>query len=174
VAVEAPKEPIKVDISMRLDIYQHVQKDIDSIEDYIMGSSPAPVSAAKDKQSFLGVFLTNAYAEDGLSPEVQQAATMRKGRLSTLASWESKGVIGENKMGLVEIRNQGAADNSARELVNAENSNRMSIYRAVAEKNGTSVASVQELYAKRLQNDAPAGTPIEVVDASGSSSWVTK
>ena len=31
VRVEAPKEAIKVDISMRLDVYQHVQKDIDEI-----------------------------------------------------------------------------------------------------------------------------------------------
>jgi len=27
VQVQAPKEPIKVDISMRLDVYQHVEKD---------------------------------------------------------------------------------------------------------------------------------------------------
>jgi hypothetical protein len=38
VRVEAPKEAIKLDISMRLDIYQHVAKDIDAIEDIVSGS----------------------------------------------------------------------------------------------------------------------------------------
>ncbi len=39
VRVETPKEGIKVDISMRLDIYQHVSKDIDDIESMVSGRS---------------------------------------------------------------------------------------------------------------------------------------
>ena len=38
VRMKAPKEPIKVDISMRLDIYQHVQKDIEAIENIVSGA----------------------------------------------------------------------------------------------------------------------------------------
>ena len=38
VMVQAPKEPIKVDISMRLDVYQHIQNDIDDIESIVSGS----------------------------------------------------------------------------------------------------------------------------------------
>ncbi|MDD5729736.1 MAG: hypothetical protein PHN57_01210, partial [Candidatus Omnitrophica bacterium] len=45
VRVEAPKEPIKVDISMRLDIYQHVTKDINDIENIVTGSE------GKDKKA---------------------------------------------------------------------------------------------------------------------------
>ena len=37
VQVNAPKEPIKMDISMRLDVYQHVVKDIDDIESIVAG-----------------------------------------------------------------------------------------------------------------------------------------
>jgi uncharacterized protein YdbL (DUF1318 family) len=175
--VQAPKDPIKVDITMRLDVYQHVQKDIDDIESIVSGAKPADTekSATKDNQSLLGCFLSDAYAEDGLSPAVQQAALSRRGRLSDLASWESKGVIGENKLGLVEIRNAGAADSSVGQLVQAENSNRMVIYQSIAQKNGTSVEEVQKMYAQRLQNDASPGTPIEVVNEStGNSEWKIK
>jgi len=174
VSVQGSKEPIKVDITMRLDIYQHVQKDIDDIESIVSGGAKEKVQT-KDNQSFLRFLLKNAYAEDGLSPKVQEAALSRRGRLSDLASWESKGVVGENKLGLVEIRNAGAADSSVGQLVQAENSNRMVIYQSIAEKNGTSVEEVQKIYAQRLQNDAPSGTPIEVLDQStGQYTWKVK
>ncbi|MDP2911312.1 MAG: hypothetical protein Q8N76_03140, partial [Candidatus Omnitrophota bacterium] len=42
VRVEAPKDPIKLDISMRLDIYQHVAKDIDAIEGIVSGNETKP------------------------------------------------------------------------------------------------------------------------------------
>jgi len=173
-SVQGPKEPIKVDITMRLDIYQHVQKDIDDIESIVSGGAKEKVQT-KGSQSLLGFFLRSAFAEEGLSPQVREAATMRGDRRPELFSWESKGVIGENKLGLVEIRNTSAADASVGQLVQAENSNRMTIYQSVAQKNGTSVEEVQKIYAKRLQNDAPTGTPIEVLDEStGTASWKIK
>jgi uncharacterized protein YdbL (DUF1318 family) len=163
--VQAPKEAIKVDISMRLDIYQHIAKDIDEIENIVAG---------KDKGGFMFGFVGSAFAEEGLSPEVERAALSRKDRRPELFSWEEKGVVGENKSGLAEIRNSAAADSSVRQLVNAENSNRMVIYRGVAAKNNSSVEEVQRLYAKRLQEHAPSGTPIEVLNASGNYEWQTK
>jgi uncharacterized protein YdbL (DUF1318 family) len=173
VQVSAPKEPIKVDISMRLDVYQHVEKDIDDIEDIVSGGSQEPES--KIGPNLLGFFVTEAYADDGLSFEVEQAALSRRARLSELHSWLSKGVLGENKSGLVEIRNSSQADSSVQALVNAENSDRMVIYKGVANKNGTSVEEVQKLYAKRLQDDAPSGTPIEALnESSGSYQWKVK
>ncbi|OGX19083.1 MAG: hypothetical protein A3K83_02890 [Omnitrophica WOR_2 bacterium RBG_13_44_8b] len=174
VRVEAPKDPIKVDISMRLDIYQHVAKDIDEIENIVSGSKDKPQS--KNGSSLLGYFVTFAYAQDsGLSPEVEQAALRRKDRRTELATLEGKGTVGENKSGLVEIKVPEQSDASAESLVNAENNDRMVIYEAVARKNGTSVAEVQKLYAKRLQQDAPTGTPIEVLnESSGAYEWKIK
>ena len=175
VRVEAPKEAFKVDINMRLDVYQHVEKDINDIESIVSGGKAPEKSVAKDKQSLLSSFITCAYAEDGLSPEVEQAALSRKGRYSELTSLEEKGIVGENKLGLVVVRNPGAADASVEKIVSAENSNRMDIYQAIAKKNGTSVEEVQKLYAKRLQRDVVSGTPIEVLNEStGQYSWQTK
>lgn len=167
------KDPIKMDISMRLDIYQHVEKDIDAIESIISG--PEDNKKAADEQSFLGIFVSEAYALEGFNPEVEQAALRRKDRLVELSSWEAKGIIGENKKGFVEIRNSQVPDPPLSQIVSAENSDRMIIYRSIAEKNGTLVAEVQKLYAKRLQEKAPSGTPIEVVSQeTGIAEWKTK
>jgi len=173
VRVEAPKEPIKVDISMRLDIYQHVQKDIDSIEDIVSGSPKE--AKPSGKQSLLDYFVGAAFAQEGLSPEVEQAALRRKDRLAELVSWQEKGVIGENKSGLLEIRKREAANASLDELVNAENKDRMVIYKALAQKNQASIEEIQKPYAERLQGKAPSGTPIEVFNASaGAYEWKIK
>jgi len=156
VSVQAPKDPIKVDISMRLDIYQHVQNDIDEIENMVTGSA----GSSKGPRSFLRNFLvTEAYADEGLSPEVRQAALRRKERYSELVALEEQGIIGENKSGLIEVRKVGA---KIAFPITEENNDRMIIYQAVAEKNGSPVGEVQKIYAKRLQSHAPSGTPIEI------------
>ncbi|OGW75712.1 MAG: hypothetical protein A2Z72_03315 [Omnitrophica bacterium RBG_13_46_9] len=165
VKVQSPKEPIKVDITMRLDVYQHVQKDINSIEDIVTGADKG--QKVPGQQSFLYRFVETAYAQE-LSPEVEQAALRRKDRRGELISLEQAGTVGETSLGLVVIR--GSADASAEKIVNAENSDRMVIYNEIASKNGTSVKDVQKLYAERIQKDAPSGTPIEV----GSGNWQIK
>jgi uncharacterized protein YdbL (DUF1318 family) len=173
VSVQAPKDPIKVDISMRLDIYQHIKNDIDDIENMVTGSSPKPKT--QGPQSFLNIFVSQAYAAEDLSSEVQAAALRRKDRRDQLISLAEKGIIGENKSGLLVIRLSDKTDASATKLVNEENRDRMIIYQSVAQKNGSSVEEVQKLYAKRLQQDALAGTPIEVFDnARGSFEWTIK
>ena len=172
VRVEAPKEPIKVDISMRLDIYQHVKKDIDTIEDIVTGS---PGNAKpSEKQSLLDLFFTNAYAQD-LSPEVEEAALRRKERLFRLVPWMQEGVIGENKVALLEIRKKEAASAAIQELIKEENKDRMVIYAALAQKNQISVEEMQKIYSEKLQGKAPSGTPIEVFNtSSGAYEWRIK
>jgi len=149
VRVEAPKEAIKLDISMRLDIYQHVAKDIDAIEDIVSGAAEKKPGAKQG--SMLDILVPEAYAQEGLSPEVEQAAYSRRDRKPQLAALEESGVAIENNLGLVEIK--GGADSSARALVDAENNDRMIIYRAIAAKNGISIQEVQEMYAKKLQEN---------------------
>ena len=173
VLVQAPKEPIRVDISMRLDIYQHIEKDIDEIENIVSGSSEKPQSKANPNK--LNFFVKETYADEELSPQVEQAALRRRDRRSQLFSWEEKGVVGENKVGLAEVRILDQVNDATQKLIEAENSDRMLIYQAVAVKNGTSVEEVQKLYAKRLHADSPSRTPIEVFnEANGSYEWKIK
>ena len=173
IRVEAPKEPIKVDISMRLDIYQHIQKDIDAIEDIVSGSPKE--AKPSEKQSLLDYCIVPTYAQEVLSPEVEQAALRRKDRLAELSSWQQKGVVGENKSGLLEIKNALTSDDYLKGLVKAENNDRMIIYRYISQKNNTSLEEVQKMYANRLQKDAPSGTPIEALnESSGTFEWKVK
>jgi uncharacterized protein YdbL (DUF1318 family) len=173
VRVEAPKEPIKVDITMRLDVYQHVQKDIDAIEGIVSGSEKP--TQPSDKQSLLNYLIFNAYAQEDLAPDVKEAALRRKDRVSELVSWQEKGVIGENKSGLLEIRNSNASGVSLEQLVKAENEDRMIIYKALAAKNNTTIEEIQKIYAGRLQEKASQGTPIEVLNQStGAYEWKVK
>jgi len=169
IRVEAPKESIKLDISMRLDIYQHVAKDIDVIEDIVN----EPV---KGKQgSKLDLFIKDAYAQEPLSPEVEQAAYNRRDRNPILDTWEEKGVIGENKLGLVEVRDPRRADSSVNSLINRENSDRIIIYNAIAIKNNISFEEVQKMYAKKLQDRVNSGTPMEILnEATGQYEWKIK
>lgn len=172
VRVEAPKEPIKIDISMRLDIYQHVEKDINAIEDIVSG--PQNKNKPSNNHSFLSYFIKDVYAQN-FNPEIEEAALRRKDRRQDLISWQEKSVLGENKSGLVEIRDSRSAADSLRQLVDIENKDRMIIYQALAKKNGTSVEEVQKIYAKRLQTDAPPGTPIEIFNSAASNyEWKLK
>lgn len=174
VNVGGSKEPIKVDIAMRLDIYQHVQKDIDSIENIVVGDKTKPEKKAGN-QSFLDCLQLNAYAQEGLSPDVEQAALRRKDRRDILSSWEAKAVVGENKAGLVEVRNAGLADSSVDGLVKAENADRVLIYRSLAQKYGETLEQIQKVYAEKLVDQAPSGTPIEVLSGSTNSyEWKVK
>jgi len=172
VSVQAPKEPIKVDISMRLDIYQHVQQDINAIENIVSGAASEAKDTGGQSMFFTGV--SCAYAQGAnLSPEVEQAALRRKERVSELNQWQQKGVIGENRLGLLELRDKSASS-SVEQLIQVENADRMVIYRQLAQKNNASLESIQKVYAQRLQQDAPAGTPVEALQADGTYQWKNK
>lgn len=172
-SVQGSNVPIKVDISMRLDIYQHVEKDINSIEDIVSGAKDKKKTG--DLQSFFNLIVTSAFAQEGLNPEVEQAALRRKDRIDKLYGFESDGIIGENKMGQVEVRDPSRAVGSVKEIIDGENNDRLVIYKSIAAKNSTSVEEVQKLYAKRLRNDAPSGTPVEVLNEStGVYEWKVK
>lgn len=169
VSVQAPKDPIKVDISMRLDIYQHVQQDITQIEGLVSGEKDKP----GDKRGSLEMFVSCAYAQEGLAPEVEQAALRRKERLQELHALEARGAVGENKSGMAQAR--GSLGSSEKQLLDWENGDRMIIYKSVAAKNNISIEEVQKLYAQRLQGDAPAGAPVELLnEASGAYEWKIK
>jgi uncharacterized protein YdbL (DUF1318 family) len=152
---------------MRLDIYQHVAKELDNIENIVSGS--------KDKGSLLNILVTDACAQGSMSPDVEKAAFSRKDRRPALLALEEKGIVGENKSGLVQIMPGQNADAAANALVGQENNDRMVIYRSVAANNGASLDEVQKINAKRLQSDAPSGAPIEVLnEQSKAYEWKVK
>ena len=159
VQVDAPKDPIKMDISMRLDVYQHVVKDIDDIENLVSGEKSSAAKKLSD------IIIPPAHADD-LDPAVRDAALRRKDRLAQLSALESSGTVGESKSALLTPKGAGAPN----DLISQENDDRLIIYRSIATQNGTALEEVQKLYAQRLQANAPSGTPIETPNGE----WTTK
>jgi uncharacterized protein YdbL (DUF1318 family) len=156
------KDPIKVDVTMRLDIYQHVAKDVAAIEDLITsGSEKKDAKASPKSLSWLGV--AEVYAQDDLEgsypSDVQAAIERRKARRQELLALESEGAVGENALGFVVVKKAGAAS-----LVEEENNDRRMIYQYVASKNQAGVDNTGRVFAKRIQEDAPQGTPLEGPD----------
>lgn len=165
------KDPIKLDVTMRVDIYQHVAQDANAIEDMI--SAPAGnKTVSSDKTSWLVLGVSEAFAqEEGAFPApVQAAIDARKSRRPELVSRESDGVVGENARGYVEIRDRAAADSATEALVSDENKDRRVIYDHVAQKNNTDSAETGVVFAERIQKDAVSGTPVQ--DPSGT--WMIK
>ena len=119
--------------------------------------------------------VTDAYAQEGFSSEVETATNSRRDRRADLMALEIKGVVGENKSGLVQIMPGHDADSAANAMVAQENKDRMVIFNSVAAKNGQPMVDIQTMNAKNLQCDASTGTPIEVLNAQGSAyEWKVK
>lgn len=160
------KDPIKVDVTMRLDIYQHVAKDVAAIEDLVAsGTEKKDVKALSKGLSWFGV--AEVYAQDDLEgsypSDVQTAIERRKERRQELFALESEGAIGETASGYVVVKKGDALS-----LVEEENKDRRMIYQYVASKNQASIDSTGRVFAKRIHEDAPLGTPLESSDGQWS------
>lgn len=159
------KEPIKVDINMRVDVYQHVVKDIDSINDEIYGEDE------KELNFLFG--LQSVYAET-LNP-MKDAIKRRKARAKDVKGYSAKGYIGENRKAYLQMLESAPSDlkSKIKSLIKEENADRKVIYEAIAEKNNTGVSGVQEISFKDDYKRAPSGYWFEAMQG-GAYEWIQK
>jgi uncharacterized protein YdbL (DUF1318 family) len=143
-------QPLKVDINMRVDVYQHVAKDVESIQDQIYGSTPKQINAI--------LLMNEAYAQE-YSADVTAAIERRRGRIGTIDKYFAKGYIGENKDAYLQYVAKGLlADlkNTVESIIAEENADRSAIYKAIAQKNGVDVSETAKVFFdddyKRAQN----------------------
>jgi uncharacterized protein YdbL (DUF1318 family) len=162
VSVQTP-EPIKVDINMRVDVYQHVVKDVESINDQIYGPQN------KELNSLFG--LGTAYAQD-LSAQASEAIARRRSRVSKIEEYFSKGYIGENRKALLEIVGDVPADikSQVKDVINQENKDRDILYQEIANKNNTDISGIREVSFKEDYERAPSGYWFQ----TGSGKWAKK
>lgn len=90
-------------------------------------------------------------------------------RIATVATLKSDKSIGENNAGFLEVLKAGAPA-ATREVVDAENADRRTVYAAIAAKTGTSAAAVGRQRAKELAERSAAGLMIQREDGT----WVEK
>ncbi|MCK4912185.1 MAG: DUF1318 domain-containing protein [Candidatus Omnitrophica bacterium] len=159
VSVET-KNPIKVDINMRVDIYQHVVDDVEDINDQIYGSS-------NEKLNFLFGF-EEVYAAD-LSGAASEAISRRKKRAGSIEAYFGKGYIGENKHALLESRGDAPEEEGAKikQMISEENKDRDAIYKAVADKNGSDVSFVRKASFESDYKRALSGYWFQILDGGG-------
>ena len=160
------KEPIKVDVNMRVDIYQHVVKDVQSINDQIYGGNEQQLNSL--------FFIQTAYAQEAASSP-DAAIARRKGRFKEIEQYFIMGYIGENHNALLEIRSEIPTQEKARVMkaVQDENADREIIYAATAKKNGVDVNEIRKVFYDDDYKRALGGFLYEV-SQNGRYVWVEK
>ena len=119
--------------------------------------------------------VTDACAQGAAGGDVEAATNDRRERRADLYILEQKGVIGENKSGLIQVMPGHSDDAAAKAMVAQENNDRMLVFNSVAAKNVQPMVDIQTMNAKNFQCDVPSGTPIEVPNAQGSAyEWKVK
>ena len=129
-------KPLKVDIKMKLDVYQHDPKD-----------------AAKK---------TDAQASD--DPE-----TARRSRLGEIQALKNSRLVGENRAGLLEIRNQPAGEygDYVRKTVAAENADRGKLMQKLAKDRGVPLAEIERSQAALFRQSSFTGEWYEEEEGGG-------
>lgn len=150
-------QPLKVDINMRVDVYQHVVQEVESIEDQIYGSPE------KKTNSFS--FIREVYADDGGS--VAGAIERRKQRVGQIEEYFQQGYIGENKDAYLQVLPSNVPQEKLSgigELIQAENQDREILYQETARKTNATLSQVQKASFADRYRRAGSGFWFEIYD----------
>lgn len=159
-------QPLKVDINMRVDVYQHVAKDVESIQDQIYGTSQKQMNAI--------MFMEEAYAQE--SSTMEEAIERRKARRDIIEDYLNRGYIGENKDAYLQVFSNSIPYDKQGMVVSAtkdENNDRKIIYKAIADKNSVDVSQTRKVFFDDDYKRAPKGYWFEVYEG-GKYIWKQK
>ena len=137
------EKPIKVDIKMKMDVYQHESKE---------GLRKAEVRAPDDPES------------------------ARRSRLGEIQALKNSRIVGENRAGLLDIRNQPAGEygDFVRKTVESENADRRKLMDKLAKDRGVPLAEIERSQSALFRQSAFAGEWYEQADGSGAFVWQQK
>ena len=144
----ATTEPLKVDIDVRLDVYQH--------------QAPAPKVAAPSPTPAAGTSGT--------------AGIRRRSRMADIQNFKNQRLVGEGRDGLLVIRSNPEGDYGEylRRTVEAENADRMELMKALAETQKQSLPEIQAQQGKAWRDRSFKGEWIEIPKPEGGWEWVQK
>jgi uncharacterized protein YdbL (DUF1318 family) len=142
----ATSDPIKVDINMRLDVYQY--------------SSPTTKKAAGPQATPAAV-----------TPEAR-----RRNRMADIQQFKNERLVGEGHEGLLVIlkKPEGEYGDYLRVAVEEENADRMDLMKSLAEGEKTSLPEIQAKQAELWRNRSFKGEWIETQTIDGSWKWMQK
>jgi len=140
----ATPQPIKVDIAMRLDVYQHA-KEASKKSTSSVPTSIDPAEARRNRMADIQTF--------------KNSRLVGEGRDALLA---------------IRVETPGDYGDFIRKTVDAENADRMTLMKSDAEKQKTSLPQIQTKQASLAAKLAFKGEWIEVVKDDGSAEWIQK
>jgi len=140
----ATPQPIKVDIAMRLDVYQHT-KEASKKSTSSVATSIDPAEARRNRMADIQTF--------------KNSRLVGEGRDALLA---------------IRVETPGDYGDFIRKTVDAENADRMALMKSDAEKQKTSLPQIQTKQASLAAKLAFKGEWIEVVKDDGSAEWIQK
>ncbi|MEI8292482.1 MAG: DUF1318 domain-containing protein [bacterium] len=140
----ATPEPIKVDIAMRLDVYQH------------------PKEATK-----------NTEAWHPLNSDPDESRRNRMADIQTLKNSRLVGE-GHDALLAIRVDTPGGYGDFIRKTVDAENSDRMALMKVEAERGKTSLPKIQAKKASLAAKLAFKGEWIEISKDDGTQEWIQK
>jgi hypothetical protein len=140
----ATPQPIKVDIAMRLDVYQHA-KEASKKSTSSVATSTDPVEARRNRMADIQTF--------------KNSRLVGEGRDALLA---------------IRVETPGDYGDFIRKTVDAENADRMALMKSDAEKQKASLPQIQTKQASLAAKLAFKGEWIEVVKDDGSAEWIQK
>lgn len=114
-------------------------------------------------------FAQGTYDIKEMTPAVKAALDGRKDRFDQLRELKSKGMVGENNRGYVEVLENNA---QAESLADAENADRKFIYKAIEQQNNltNAMGAIEKVFAQVQRDKAMPADKIQ--DENGN--WVSK
>ena len=140
----ATPQPIKVDIAMRLDVYQHAKEAAKK-------STPVPTASA-----------------DPAGTRRNRMADIQTFKNSRLVG------EGRDALLAIRVETPGDYGDFIRKTVDAENADRMVLMKSEAEKQKTSLPQIQAKQASLAAKLAFKGEWIEIIKSNGTAEWIQK
>lgn len=167
----ATTEPIKVDIAMRLDVYQYSSTNTPKTGQVVVTKAPdaAQTPATNATTSTNVITKSEVPSATAGSPE-----TRRHNRAADIQKYKNDRMIGEGHNGLLFVVTDNLPkDDSAhliRNAVNAENLDRMDVMKKDADEQKISLPTIEAKQGELRKNSAFKGEWIEIQDDKGK--WV--
>lgn len=147
----ATPEPIKVDINVRLDVYQHDAEDTAAAEETAATPTPSdPVASTPESR--------------------------RRNRMADIQNFKNSRLIGEDRHGLLAVLDEPPGDYGeyVRRIVAEENEDRMGLMQEMAETQRRPLPEIQEEQAAIWRTRSFKNEWIEVPGEDGAYRWEPK
>ena len=141
--------PLKVDVTMRVDIFQHARQTADDT-----GETPAQPQASA----------------------TEPIESRRRDRMAEIQRFKNSRLVGENRYGLLTIREvpTGPYGQRLKETVDAENADRKALMKALAAEHSVAQSRIEADQAALWRDRAFPGEWIEQQQPDGTWQWVQK